>query len=117
MIKGAIQTSQIPRKPSRDVQTAFLRGLKDAVVVVALNPCLGRHGVKALCTILRSCQHQVRYCSCNTSIPILERMDGHKPEMGDRGFENEVDSGVVLEPVEEDGHFRFQPSRLRCLIM
>jgi hypothetical protein len=64
------------------------------------------HAVEAFWASLGASQRQVGDGTGNPSVAILKGMDGHEPEMRQRGFEHRIDRGWCVEPADELRHLR-----------
>jgi hypothetical protein len=53
----------------------------------------------------------------HTAVSIVERVDGHEPEMGHAGAQESFRLGSAVEPVEEACHLGVELIRGRRLIM
>ena len=99
------------RTYERDVERAFLRFLEDVVVLVPLMPDLRRHAVEPLWNVLRAGESPIRDCARNAAIAVIERMNGHEPQMRERRLQHGLGGRVAVEPVEKTGHLSFEPRR------
>lgn len=64
--------------------------------------------MKALCTSVGACQEQVTDCPSNTTIAVVERVQGDKPEMPKAGLEQWRFGRWAIEPIEEPVHFQIK---------
>jgi hypothetical protein len=75
------------------------------------------HAVKALSTVFRAREQQTGERSRNTSVAVIERMNGDEPQMRDAGFEDEIRVGARIEPAEKRRHLCWNSVRRRGFIM
>ena len=94
-VDGAAQAAEEPFHPGRDVHRPLLRLLQDVVIGVALLPDLRRHAVEALRAVFRARQSHVGDGARDAAVAVIERVDGHEPEMGEPGFQDRIDVGVL----------------------
>jgi hypothetical protein len=114
-VDRASQTPQEPAHPRGDVHRPRLRQLQDLVVILALLPDLGRQAVEPLRATLRAREGHVGDGARDAAVAVLERMEGHEPEMGLRGLQHRIDTGRRLEPLQEGAHLGVEPLRPRRL--
>ena len=80
-VEGAVQAAEEPLHPRRDVEVALLGRFQDVVIVVPLQPDLGRHAVEAFRALLGARERQVGDRAGDAPVAVVERVDGHEPEM------------------------------------
>src|SRR6266566_2934513 len=100
-VEGATKTTEKPVQPIGDVERATLGSLKDVVVGFALLSDLRGHAVEALRALLRPRERQIGDRTRDSSVAVLERMDGHKPQMRKRGLDDRVLALLGVEPVQK----------------
>ena len=71
-------------------RVALLRRFKNVVVIVALLPDLRRHAVEALRAFFGPRQRHVRDGARDAPVAVVEGVDGDKPEVRERGFEDGI---------------------------
>jgi hypothetical protein len=116
-VEGAVQAVEKPREPGRQVETTFLRLFQHVVVRIPLQTYLGGHAVKPLRAILRPCKRHIGDRARDTSVAIVERMDGDKPEMGEARFQHGINRRRTIKPFQESCHFPLQVFGGNCLIV
>src|SRR3546814_13537137 len=112
-----VQAVEKPLPPRRYVEGALLRALEQVVIDLPLLPYLRRHAVETLWALVRARQAHVRDGARDPAVPILERVDGHEPQMVEPGLEDGVDAALALAPAEESPHLRVASSGLRLFVM
>src|SRR3546814_15411200 len=105
-----VQAVEKPLPPRRDVEVALLRALEQVVIDLPLLPDLRRHAVETLWALVRARQAHVRDGARDPAVPILARVDGPEPQMGEPGLEDGVDAALDLEPVADSPHPRARKS-------
>src|SRR3546814_7742397 len=105
-----VQAVEKPLPPRRYVEGALLRALEQVVIDLPLLPDLRRHAVETLWALVRARQAHVRDVARDPAVPILERVDGYEPQLGEAGLEDGVDAALALEPVEESPHLHVEVS-------
>jgi len=80
-VKGAIEATEKPLQPPRNIEIGLLRGLQNIVVGALLLLDLGRHAVEALRAVLRPRKRHVGNRARNAAIAIIERMNGKEPQV------------------------------------
>src|SRR5205823_314213 len=85
-IKGATKTRKEPLQPSCDFETVFLRRFQNVVIRFALLTDLRRHAVKALWALFGARKRHVGNGARDAPIAVIERVNGHEPQMRDPGL-------------------------------
>jgi hypothetical protein len=91
-IEGPPQAAEKPLHPRRHIERPLLGALEDVVVLLSLDADLRRHAVKALRTLLRARQLPVRDRARDAPVAVIKRVDGHKPQMGQRRPQDRIGS-------------------------
>ncbi len=87
LIDGAMERVEEPGEPLGDVHRSLLGPLQDVVVGLALPLDLRRQTIEALWAAVGTCQQQVADGPSDTSVAIVERVQGDEPEMPEAGLE------------------------------
>ena len=111
--EGTVQAAEKPLHPCGNVERALLGLLQDAVIIVSFDLDLGGHAVEPFRALLRACKRQVGDCTGDSTVAIIERVDGHEPEMGQRGFDHGIVRARPVEPDQKLRHLGRDPLRRR----
>ena len=84
VVEAAVEAGDEPADPIGDVATTELGGFELGVVITTLGGELAGEAVKAVRDSIAFGQSHVSYGAADTTVAIVEGMDGDKPEMGDR---------------------------------
>src|SRR5438445_1898963 len=103
-IKRAIEATEEPLQPRRDIELTLLRCLQHVIIRTALVADLRGHAVKALRALVRSCERHISDRARSASVAVLERVDGDEPEMGDGSFEHGIRAFGLFELIEKLFH-------------
>ena len=116
-VDSAPQTAEKPVHPGSDVHCPLLGSFQDVVIGGALLLDLGRHAVEALRTVFGACQSHIGDGPRQAAVAVVERMDGHQPEVRLACFQHGVNGGRRVEPVQECSHVPTEPRSRRCFKM
>src|SRR5690606_32720904 len=101
LIDGAMQGVEEPDEPLGDVHGPLLGALQDVVVGLALPLDLRREAVEALRTAVGARKPQVADGPGDTAIAVVERVQGHEPQMGKPRLDERWLTRVRIDPFEE----------------
>ena len=90
-VEGAIEAPEEPLDPGGDIEVALLRCFEHVVVGIALPTDLRRHAVEALRAVLGARERHIGDRTRDAPVAVVERVDGHEPQMGDGGLEDRID--------------------------
>src|SRR3546814_19459727 len=112
-----VQAVEKPLPPRRYVEGALLRALEQVVIDLPLLPDLRRHAVETLWALVLARQAHVRDGARDPAVPILARVDGHEPQLGEPGLEDGFDSALPLAPFQASPPLPFEFSALLSFVL
>lgn len=84
---------------------------------MAAHLLLGREAIEALCGLLRTRQGHIAYRPRNPAIAVVERGDGHEPQVRQTGLEHGVYRLSPIEPLQEGRYFGIERMGWRGLVI
>src|SRR5215469_725490 len=98
IVERAIQALEEPGQPGGDNEIASLCRLEHLVVRLPLPADLRGHAVEALRAVLGTSELNIGDRAGDSSVAVIEGVDGDKPQMRDARLEHRIDALPAIEP-------------------
>ena len=113
LVDGTMQGVKEPEQPFGDVHRSLLRAFENLVIGLPLALNLARQAIETLRAAIGPRQQQIADGTCDTSVSVVEGVQGDKPEMSHSCLDQRRLFRCVVDPLEEPAHFSLQTSGWR----